>query len=95
MSYASIGDDSDVYVFLSVAGRRFVCCGLGHGHPDEPGYSLDEFKSTAAIIRHLEGHVALGHRVPGRAFERLRAQQVENDQWIKRPGRRAKTQEPM
>lgn len=72
MSYARWSEESDVYVFLSVD-RRFECCAceLGEYHAD-----------TAAIVAHLEAHLAAGHQVPDRTIPSLRRDQSINDAWI-------------
>lgn len=60
MSYAQIGEDSDVYVwsngddlFCESEGKTFVC-----GQP-------------RLMIEHLEMHKRRGHKVPDKALERL------------------------
>ena len=72
MSYARWSEDSDVYVFLSVD-RQFECCAcsLGEIHAD-----------TAAIVAHLEAHIAAGHQVPADTIDRLRADAAVNDAWL-------------
>jgi hypothetical protein len=67
MSVCRFGDDSDVYVFYANTGGIECCrCDLLNGNhfnaPDEAG-----------MIVHLEAHLAAGHKVPPKAFERLRS----------------------
>jgi hypothetical protein len=65
MAVCRFNDDSDVYVYYSVLGG-IDCCGcilLGRG----AFVARDE----AAMITHLNEHVAAGHKVPAKAFERL------------------------
>ena len=47
--------ESDVYVFVSVAG--LTCCGCFLG-------DRWDFYSTQQMVDHLEEHIAAGHNVP-------------------------------
>lgn len=69
MSYVRFGKDSDVYIFQSVYGG-YDCCGC----------RLSESfaaKTIDHMIAHLKVHVAAGHKVPRRAFIRLRYENGE------------------
>jgi hypothetical protein len=65
MSYVRMGeDDSDVYVYMTTAG--LVCCG---GRP---------MTSTAAMVAHLEAHIAEGDTVPPGVIPALLADDEAN-----------------
>ncbi len=65
MSYVRMGEnDSDVYVYMSTAG--LICCG---GRP---------MTSTAAMVAHLEAHIADGHAVPDYVIPALLADDERN-----------------
>lgn len=65
VSYCRIGEfDSDVYVIRHVNGSLVCYCDLGdNSHLLEQG-----------MIDHLEHHQEIGHRVPQRALDRLKAE---------------------
>lgn len=71
MSYARLSEESDVYVWPDTAGR-IICswCGLKEGDLTASGMLV--FTSAGAAVRHLEEHIAVGDRVPERAFRELR-----------------------
>lgn len=69
MSYARLGQESDVYVFST---GTFLCC-----HFCEPQARFSQ--TTADMLEHLRGHQERGDKVPQSAFDRLIADQEEND----------------
>lgn len=74
MSYARFSEDSDVYVFLHVAGG-LTCCGCSlQKQGVDPA-----FARTESMLHHLREHQQAGHKVPRRTFERLEADRHEND----------------
>ena len=82
MSYARFGE-GDVYVYGDVSGlMRCQACELARAVGDESTFSRgdywtaakDEREQAREMIAHLEKHVAAGHTVPSRAFERLSAE---------------------
>jgi hypothetical protein len=76
MSYARMGPDSDVYVFLSIQGTLDCCaCRLNDG-------SSRSFKSTDDMVAHLEQHTHAGHLVPDRTIPRLLENAVANDLYM-------------
>jgi hypothetical protein len=76
MSYARMGDDSDVYVYST--GYSLICQWCWGGNRD--------FYSTADMLTHLDEHRAAGERVPDRCYEGLREDQAENDQKMREGG---------
>lgn len=76
MSYARFGwNGSSVYVFLCVSGHLECCaCSLGDKW---------EFRTTDAMLAHLDEHVAAGHTVPADCIERLKAHREENDAQVR------------
>ena len=70
MSYARMGKDSDVYVFMSVSGH-LECCGCLLG-------DRWDFPSTGAMVAHLESHRQVGHRVPDYTVPALWEDDAEN-----------------
>ena len=77
MSYARLGaDGSNVYVFLD-AGGYLTCCGCRMS--DQSVY----LTNTDEMIAHLDRHRTIGHTVPDCTYEQLRADQAENDKWIR------------
>jgi elongation factor P hydroxylase len=62
MSYARLGDDSDVYVPADEEAGYLRCIGCGA-----------DFSSTAATIEHLRGHIVGGDAVPARTIPALEA----------------------
>jgi hypothetical protein len=78
VSYARFGwEGSDVYVFLSVSGG-LECCGCSI---KEIGPS-PLFDTTEEMLAHLEEHRSNDHTVPASTIEELKADAIENDQWI-------------
>ena len=77
MSYARFGDDSDVYVYLDVAGE-LRCCACRF----LTGCESRGFRTTADLIAHLYAHQDAGHAVPADTFTELEARREENDAWI-------------
>ena len=76
MSFARFGwEDSDVYIFLNVAGH-FECCYCGIS-------DQCKYYSTDEMITHLREHLAAGQTVPEDTFTRLEAERVENDEFVK------------
>lgn len=75
MSYAR-KLDGDVYVFLSVGGH-LECCMC-----DLPGPDTFITTTTAAMLSHLDEHIAAGHEVPDDARLGLKADQSVNDRWM-------------
>lgn len=74
MSYARWSKDSDVYVFCSVD-AHLECCGCWLG-------GERHFRSTEAMLAHLDAHRAAGHMVPEYAYDGLRADAEKNDSFI-------------
>jgi hypothetical protein len=71
MSYTRFGwDDSDVHVFMSTRGW-LECCGciLKKGW---------QYRSTDAMVAHLQEHIAAGHSVPADVIPALRRDDTEN-----------------
>jgi hypothetical protein len=75
MSYARWGVGSDVYFYKHVdGGFQCVDCPLGERPEEdslEPGETAEVLDDYPSAIRHLERHVAAGHRVPPYALARL------------------------
>ena len=72
MSYVRVGEDSDVYVYSSTD-YRIHCCGCPYVASRTTSFSTAD---PTEMIEHLEGHLEFGHKVPARAFVRLRADAV-------------------
>jgi len=75
MSYCRVGEDSYVYVYHSVQGM-YVCWMResildGHAGSFECGTDTE-------MLAHLEAHIAAGHKVPTRAINRLRKEEIED-----------------
>jgi hypothetical protein len=65
-------------VFLSVDGHLECCaCQLHAGSA-----ASASFDTTAAMLKHLDRHVAAGQQVPPSTFGALHADAEENDAWI-------------
>jgi hypothetical protein len=84
MSYARMSDDSDVYIFEHAEG--FIqCCGCSIIEPDD--YEIVGFanlNTAREALAHLDAHVALGHKVPQKAFERIREEHENLDAQIEK-----------
>jgi len=63
MSYCRLGEDSDVYVYLSTDNHLHCCGCLLKGEFRTDRYS--------AMLDYLGEHRALGHRIPSDAVEKL------------------------
>ena len=72
MSYTRIEDDSDVYMYKSVAdigmGTDTYCCDFCKLEIEKGHYTAD---SRENILDHLNDHLLNGNKVPIEAFERL------------------------
>lgn len=86
MSYARFGwDNSDVYIilncngYLDCCGCRFVPWGADHDIPPS------HFKTTEAMLSHLDAHRAAGDCVPDETYDDLRADAAKNDAWMADP----------
>lgn len=83
MSYARMSDSSDVYIF-SHANGFIQCCGCSITEPDD--YEIVGFanlNTAREALAHLDEHVALGHLVPQKAFDRIREEHADLDSPIK------------
>lgn len=82
MSYARMSDSSDVYIFEHANG--FIqCCGCSITEPED--YEIVGFanlNTAREALAHLDEHVALGHKVPQKAFERIRKEHENLDAQI-------------
>lgn len=70
MSYCRWGEDSDVYLYVTTddeGGIRWVCAGCKLDEKDD-GWPY----SPQSVLLHLEAHRQAKHKVPERAFDRLR-----------------------
>lgn len=86
MSYARFGwDDSDVYVFEH-AGGFIQCCACALQPTEEndifPG-SVD-LNTAREALAHLDQHMAAGHSVPAKTFERIREEHPDLDKQIEK-----------
>lgn len=71
MSYARMNDESDVYVFEH-AGGFIQCCGCSITEPEGiETFGFANLKTAREALKHLGTHVALGHKVPQKAFDRI------------------------
>lgn len=84
MSYARMSDDSDVYIFEHANG--FIqCCGCSITEPeDHEWFGFANLNTAREALAHLDEHVALGHKVPQRAFERIREKHENLDAQIEK-----------
>ena len=80
MSYARFGSDSDVYIFAMAIKKEgaIVCCECPF--MKETDRNWPQFKGPATMIRHLNKHIKVGHKVPEHTFERLR-EEIKNGEW--------------
>lgn len=70
MSFCRFAEDSHVYVY-GTADDEICCCAcllMSIDGPDGWNFKTD---SAATFLAHLNEHVAAGHLVPERCFERL------------------------
>lgn len=81
MSYARFGENSDVYVFLSVAGH-LECCSCALVLRAKGGGSSFLASTTAGMLEHLEAHRLAGDEVDEGTLDGLKAEAEENDAWI-------------
>lgn len=79
MSYCRFSEESEVYVYHSVNGR-FICCGCCLMEPVGAGLVHYErsYGKREQLIEHLKKHIAAGHKVPARVFDRLEQEMREN-----------------
>lgn len=71
MSYARMGNDSDVYVLAISEGLTCMACRLLGD--DLASYNGDEKQ----MLRHLTQHRKNGHKVPQRTFDRIMREMEE------------------
>lgn len=64
VSYARFGPGSDVYVYRSVNGDGYVCCGCSL----DDWYTVDD---PGEMLAHLHQHEEAGQMVPSHTLERL------------------------
>lgn len=72
MSYARMGNDSDIYVILS--GYGYICynCKLQREFKNVPGIHRDFVtEDVEKMTLHVVGHKAKGHMVPDYCINRL------------------------
>lgn len=69
MAYARFGKDSEIYLFLHVAGGLCCCaCSLGQGW----------METFADGVEHVKKHIEAGHKVPSGLIEWLEEEAKEN-----------------
>lgn len=74
MSYARMGHDSDVYVYMSYAG--YLAC---HGCSMEDTLGTEfQASSTAEMVEHLIRHIQCGYKVPAGTFVELMDDDEDN-----------------
>lgn len=82
MSYARMSDSSDVYVFEH-SGGFIQCCGCSITEPEDyEQVGFANLDTAREALAHLDEHVALGHKVPQAAFERIREEHKNLDAQI-------------
>jgi hypothetical protein len=74
MSYARMGEDSDVYVYQTWGGLTCCYCWL---LPEKPLYS-----TAREMLKHLDEHRATGHKVPDLAYEEIKEDNPDLDKKI-------------
>jgi hypothetical protein len=74
MAYCRFGPDSDVYLYLSTD-DCFHCCGCGLIGPR----LKQDFVTVNhnEILKHLEQHIAAGHKVPPEAVREIEKEAAE------------------
>jgi hypothetical protein len=81
VSYCRFSGHSDVFVYEGggTDGRSvWVCSGC---LLSEPQNREQHFANQRLMLRHLKGHVAAGHQVPGRALASLRYEIAWQRDW--------------
>lgn len=73
MSYATLGDRSDVYVLRNSTTGRIECCGCALASVT----AIRGHESPAGMLVHLEEHRKHGHKVPKGAVVRLARELLE------------------
>jgi hypothetical protein len=74
MSYARMGRESDLYIFLAAGVNKLTCCGcnlLSMDAPLEMDGASFYANSTKEMIEHIDSHRAIGHLVPEGIEENL------------------------
>ena len=74
MSYARMGRESDLYIFLAAGVNKLTCCGcslLSMDAPLEMDGASFYANSTREMIQHVTIHRDIGHLVPAGIEEDL------------------------
>ena len=76
MSYCRFSPDSNVYLYPHV--DDYIECCACRLKPEGEWFGNFRLDAPSDAIDHLNRHIAAGHQVPARAFERLKQEIAQN-----------------